>query len=265
VPTPTLSIIIPAYNEAGRLIPTLEQAETFVKAQSYPIEVIVVDDGSKDDTYATALNFVSGRENFKLIKNPSNLGKGAAIKKGMEAASGALRLFSDADLSTPLEEIHKFISYLEPKDVRPGDNRSGDSQPAGNYPADYQIVIGSRRVKGARVAKRQPFYREGAGRVFSFLVRIFLLGGFLDTQCGFKMFTAEAARNIFPRLTINRFGFDIEILFVAQKIFGYKIKEAPVTWYDSPSSKVRLAKDSLQMFLDIFRIRWRWLKGKYRP
>ncbi len=245
---PFLSIIIPAYNESHRLLPTLEQVHQFVQKQPYSIEVLIVDDGSTDGTYDLALGFISGKDSFKLLRNPVNMGKGASIQRGMMAAGGHLRLFSDADLSTPLEETHKFISLLE-----------GTAE----KPPEFQVAIGSRRKKGAKIGVRQPFFREAAGRIFSILVRIFLLGGFLDTQCGFKMFLGAAAEKIFPLLTINRFGFDIEILFVARRVFGYRIKEEPVTWYDSPASKVNLATDAFQMFLDIFRIRWRWLKGKY--
>lgn len=246
---PHLSIIIPAYNEAHRLLPSLEQVAQFIQTQHFSTEVIIVDDGSTDATYQTALQFIAGKESFKLLKNPRNMGKGASIKKGMQVAAGEYRLFSDADLSTPLDETHKFISFLEPKEGKP---------------AAYQIVIGSRRMKGAVIGIRQPLHREGAGRIFSILVRLFLLKGFLDTQCGFKMFTADAAQKIFPLLSISGFGFDIELLFLARRLFNLNVKEAPVTWYDSAASQVRLLKDSLKMFLDIFRIRWNGLRGVYK-
>jgi len=245
---PYLSIIVPAYNESPRILPTLEQIDEFIKKQSYEVEVIVVDDCSTDNTYDSVFRFIVDKPQFKLIKNRFNMGKGKSVKKGMMVSSGQYRVFSDADLSTPLDEIHKFLAFLEPQGEKPG---------------EYDLVIGSRRVKGAHIGKRQPLFREGSGRVFSILVRLFVLRGFLDTQCGFKMFKSEVAKKIFRYQSIPGFGFDVEILFIAQKKFGYKIKEAPVTWTDSPATQVRLLRDSTRMFLDLFKIRWNNLTGKY--
>ncbi|MCB4756683.1 MAG: glycosyltransferase family 2 protein [Elusimicrobia bacterium] len=236
---PRLSIIIPAYNEAARILPTLETIEAFVKTQPYPIEVLIVDDGSKDGTAGTVRTFIDGKSHFRLLQHERNLGKGAAVRLGMRSAQGAYRLFSDADLSTPIEEVSKF------------------------FPHAYDVIIGSRRVRGAQLKKRQPFYREAMGRVFSVLVRLLTLHGFLDTQCGFKFFTANAADNIFFKQTINGFGFDVEILFIAKKCFRYRIKEAPVVWRDSPQTQVRLFRDSLRMFVDLLRIRFNDLRGVY--
>ena len=160
---------------------------------------------------------------------------------GMLEATGEYRLFCDADMSTPIEEITNFLKNMK----------------------DVDIAIGSRRLKGAHLVQRQPWAREGMGRVFSLLVRIFTLRGFLDTQCGFKMFKGEAADNIFPRQTILGFGLDVEVLFIGIKRFGYKAREIPVTWNDAPNSHVRLVSDPIIMFLDLFRIRWNWWKGIY--
>ncbi len=245
---PLLSIIIPAYNEKKRLQPTFEQLELFLSQKPFPVEVIFIDDGSTDDTQTIITQHIAKKPNYTLLKQPRNMGKGAAIQRCMLAAKGDLRLFTDADLSTPLKETDKFILMIQ---------NSQNSK-------TIDVVIGSRRLKGARIEKRQPFYREGAGRLFSLLVRWFLLKGFLDTQCGFKMFTAEASQKLFSLLTLDRFGFDIEILFLAKHLFNYEIQETPVKWIDSPATKVRLFKDSLQMFLDIFRIRWKWMKGVYQ-
>jgi dolichyl-phosphate beta-glucosyltransferase len=236
-----LSVVIPAYNEQERILPTLERVETFLKKQPYSSEIIVVDDCSTDQTREIVSKFIAGKKNCSLITNSKNAGKGAAVKAGMAAAKGTYRLFSDADLSTPIEDVQKLFPFLE---------------------NGCDIVIGSRRVKSASVIKRQPIYREASGRVFSVLVRLLLLRGFLDTQCGFKLFTAKAAEAIFPKLTIDRFGFDVEILYIAD-VSGFRVKEAPVSWVDSPKSHVRLWRDASRMFLDLFRIRLNDLRGRY--
>ena len=244
-----LSVIIPAFNEERRILPTLEKVDAYLKGQTYTSEVIIVDDCSTDKTFSVVKEFIAARPTWRLFKNAQNLGKGASVKHGMLAAKGEFRLFSDADLSTPIEEVEKFFPYF-------------DAGPDGR--AAYDVVIGSRRVKGAQVAVRQPFMREAAGRVFSRLVRLLTLRGFVDTQCGFKMFTAQAAENIFFKETINRFGFDVEILYIAIKIFGYRVKEAPVVWMDSIFTRVRLLQDSSRMFVDLLRIPWNDLRGLYR-
>jgi dolichyl-phosphate beta-glucosyltransferase len=238
---PHLSIIVPAYNEAQRILPSLETLAAFIQNQSYKSEVIVVDDCSTDETNEIVREFIARHAHFKLERNEINRGKGASVKRGMQIARGHYRLFSDADLSTPIDEVTKFLSLIE---------------------AGADVIIGSRRVSGARLVKRQPVHREASGRIFSLLVRMVTLGGFLDTQCGFKLFTAHAAEKIFPKMTIERFGFDVEILFIAQRL-GFKIKEAPVTWIDSPASQVRLFRDSIHMFADLFRIRRNALSGRY--
>jgi len=240
-----LSIIIPAYNEEARILPTLEKVEAFKMSQPYATEVIVVDDCSTDRTSSVIRTFISGKSGYTVITHRVNTGKGGAIRDGMVAATGKFRLFSDADLSVPIEEVNSLLKYIK------GSN------------SGYDIVIGSRRVNGARIEIRQPFFREFAGRIFSVLVRVVTLPRFLDTQCGFKLFTAEAGLKVFPLQTIQGFGFDVELLFIARKVFNFRILEAPVRWSDSPATKVRLLKDSLNMFADLLRIRLNSLKGKY--
>ncbi len=236
-----LSVIIPAYNEEKRIGPTLWKIAAFLSRQSYKSEIIVVDDASFDRTRAVVEDFPTDKVPVRLLTNNKNIGKGAAVRRGMQQAKGAHRLFSDADLSTPIEEVEGFLKLSPP----------------------YEVVIGSRRVKGSNVAKRQPALREASGRIFSLLVRLFTVRGFIDTQCGFKMFTAKAADEVFKRQTINRFGFDVELIYIAKKL-GFKIKEAPVTWVDSPDTRVRLLRDAPKMFLDLLTIPLNNLRHKYK-
>ncbi len=244
---PYLSIIIPAFNEGKRIGASLEAVEAFLAKQSYPAEVFIVNDCSLDDTKTVVEEFVKNKPQFNIINNLSNMGKGAAVQKGMMMAHGQFRLFADADMSTPIEEVEKFLEYADPK----------------NGAEKFDVVIGSRRVAGAQIDVRQPIHREAAGRFFSLIVRVLAVRGFLDTQCGFKLFSADAANNIFPRLTIHRFGFDVEALYIAHK-FGYKMREAPVFWKDAPGSTVRLHRDSIDMFLDLFKIRKNDILGAYK-
>lgn len=245
---PRLSVIVPAYNEANRIIPTLEHIDRFIRAQSYSVEVIIVDDCSSDDTSHVVQEVIKEKKEYTLVSNASNVGKGASVQRGMALAQGEWLLFSDADMSTPIEEVNGFFQYVEP---HKNQNK-------------FEVVIGSRRVRGSKIDKRQPIYREAAGRIFSVIVRLLTLQGFIDTQCGFKLFSRESAQKIFPLQTIPGFGFDVEVLFIAQEIFHYKIKEAPVLWIDSPTTKVRLVRDSLRMFIDLITIRLNNRRGKYK-
>ena len=238
---PTLSIIIPAFNEGKRIGPSLESVEAFLKKQSYEADVFVVNDCSLDETRAVVEEFIKNKPNYMIINNLTNMGKGAAVQKGMMMAKGKFRLFADADMSTPIEEVEKFLVLAD----------------------KFDVVIGSRRVSGAKIDVRQPIFREAAGRFFSLIVRVLTLRGFLGTQCGFKLFSGDAADNVFSRLTIHRFGFDVEALFIAEKL-GYKVLEAPVFWKDAPGSTVRLQSDSVDMFLDLFKIRKNDLLGAYK-
>lgn len=248
---PFLSIVIPAFNEAKRLGPTLEKVEAFRKNQSYSTEVILVNDHSSDATLSVMESFVKTCPGYYIINNRVNFGKGFSVQQGMLTARGQYRLFSDADLSTPIEEVNKLLPFVNPA-----------MDPAFPVNKKLDIVIGSRRVKGAQIEVRQPIHREAAGRMFSYLVRLLVVRGFLDTQCGFKLFNARAATDVFRCVTIPGFGFDVELLFIAKRK-GYTVMEAPVVWVDSPESTVRLGRDATQMFMDLLLIRWRNFWGAY--
>lgn len=233
-----LAIIIPAYNEEKRITNTLEKIEKYLATKKIQHEIIIIDDGSKDRTIATAQQT---KVKFKLLKNPENKGKGYSVKQGMLNANADYFLFTDADLSTPIEELANFLPWLE---------------------QGFDVVIGSRAVAGADVQTRQPIYRELIGKVFNKIVRVLTVRGIKDTQCGFKLFTSKAAKEIFPKQTLNRFCFDVEVLQIA-KIKGYKIKELPVVWRNAEGSKVSPIKDSLRMLRDLVKIRWNSIRGIY--
>jgi dolichyl-phosphate beta-glucosyltransferase len=229
-----LSIVIPAYNEEKRLNSTLEKINSYLKNKNFEYEIILVDDGSADSTVKIALESeLAKRGKLILIKNEKNTGKGFSIRRGILASSGEYILFSDSDLSTPIEEFDELFLHIQ---------------------SGYDIAIGSRSIEGADVRVHQPFYRETMGRVFNFLVQLLVLKGFVDTQCGFKLFRASAAKDIAKELKIDRFGFDVEMLYLAKKK-NYKIKEVPVIWLNSPISRVSPVSDSCKMFMDLWRIR----------
>jgi dolichyl-phosphate beta-glucosyltransferase len=248
---PYLSVIIPAFNEQVRIAESLEKIDQFLSRQNFSSEVIVVDDCSNDFTYDVVRQFISSRPTYRVIRNEENFGKGHSLKRGMAVARGQIRLFSDADLSTPIEEVTNFLEAIK----QPNEQNNLDR---------FDVVIGSRRVQGAKVEVRQPIFREAAGRIFSLLVRASTVRGFIDTQCGFKMFTADAAEKIFPRLTVPGFGFDVELLFIAKRVLGLKVKEAPVVWMDSPLTRVRMVQDSTIMFTDLLRVHWNYFKKRYQ-
>ena len=226
-----LSIIIPAYNEERRIASTLQRMQDYLSTKDFVWEIILVDDGSIDRTSEVARGMIRD-ERLTVIKNPINQGKGYSVKKGVLASNGEVILFSDADLSTAIEELDKMLLWIN---------------------NDYDIVIGSRALPESIIAVNQPWYRQTMGRIFNLLVRTFILKGFKDTQCGFKCFKREAAIKVFNLLQLTGFAFDVEILFVARR-FGLKIKELPVKWINSPESKVHLVKGSLSMFLELFKI-----------
>ncbi len=238
---PFLSIVIPAHNEETRLPPSLQKIDTFLRAQNYTAEVIVVENGSHDRTYEVAREFARGVDYLHVIQSPDNLrGKGLALKQGMLAATGEWRFICDADLSMRIDDLTRF---LPPESV------------------GYDIIIASREAPGAeRVG--EPQYRHLMGRINTYIVKIALLNAFEDTQCGFKMYRAAVAEDLFRAQRMTGIGFDVELLFIAQKR-GYKIKEVPITWYFDPYSTMRLWGDSVNMLREIWQIRQNWRQGLY--
>jgi dolichyl-phosphate beta-glucosyltransferase len=230
--TPEVSIIIPAFNEALRLPATLDQVERYLAGAGTPAEVIVVDDGSRDRTAEIVRERAARWPQLRLVAADRNAGKGAAVRLGMGAARGRFRVFSDADLSVPIDDLEKLLRPL----------RSG----AG-------VAIASRGLPDSQVELHQPWYRETMGKIFNRLVRIFVLGGVADTQCGFKAFSAEVAERVFPALQTRGFGFDVEVLYRAKQA-GYRIVEVPTRWINSPQSRVHPIRHSAAMFLELLAI-----------
>lgn len=236
---PFLSIIIPAHNEERRLPRTLAQIDRFLQEWRQPAEVIVVENGSTDRTADIVEAFAQDHPYVRLIRTPRR-GKGLAVRLGMLAARGRYRYICDADLSTPIEEVTKFLPpRLE----------------------GFDVAIGSREVAGARRIG-EPLYRHVIGRLFNAIVRALAVPEFQDTQCGFKMFRAEVAEDLFRVQRLEGMSFDVEVLFIA-RMRRYRIVEVPVTWYFNPESRVRLFRDSLNMFRELLMIRWNAWKGYY--
>lgn len=236
-----LSVIIPAYNEEKRLPKTLEDIGNYLKKQTYESEIIVVDGGSKDRTREIVKEKQREIENLKLIEL-DGLGKGHAVRESMLSAQGDFRIFTDADNSTPIDQVEKMWP---------------------EFKNGFDIVIGSRDVKGAVLDPAQPFLRRLTSWGFKIYRKMVLgLWSIQDTQCGFKGFSAKAARDIFSKARINQFAFDPEILLLGKK-FGYKIKEVPVHWKNDPASTVKLGS-IIKMAMDILKIRWYVMSGKYR-
>ena len=232
-----VSIVIPAYNEGANIRRVVEDVYAFLRANFPDFEIIVVDDGSRDDTVACLESLVSTIP-LKIVRNPGNKGKGYSVKSGVMRAEKDFVLFCDADLSTPLKELIGFFDH---------------------FAAGYDIVIGSRAMPDSRLAVKQGFLRRSMGKTFNFFLRVLLFGGIRDTQCGFKCFKRGQARRLFALQTIDRFCFDAEVLFIARRL-GLKIKEAGVEWRNRSDSRVAIIKDSFNMFADLFRIRinaWR--------
>ena len=236
---PLVSIIIPAYNEEHRLSASLDRVASFVAEQAYPIEVVIVDDGSQDATAAIVEQFAQTHPFFHLLR-VSHGGKGSAIRAGIGHGQGEYLAISDADLAVPIEELSKFLP------------------PALD---GYDVAIASREAKGAK-RFNEPYYRHLMGRVYNLLVRLAVVPGIQDTQCGFKAFRREVARELFPYQTIEGWGFDVEILFIAQR-FVYRIVEVPVTWYYGSESKVRPVKDTVGMVRDLWQVRSNARRGVY--
>ena len=228
-----LSIIIPAYNEEKRISKTLDEIINYFSDKSYNLELIVVDDGSKDKTAEIILNYSEQHSFIKLLKQETNVGKGFAVKGGVLSSRGKIVLFADADGATPIVEIERLLEEIN---------------------NDGSVVIGSRAKPSNITRIKTVWYRKIIGRCFNFLVNSFILPGLYDTQCGFKMFKAEAAHKIFFLQKTKQFSFDLEILFLAKKL-GFKIIEVAINWQNVEGSKVNIVKDSIKMFKDIFIIR----------
>lgn len=237
-----LSVIIPAYNEEYRIGKTLEAVSGFLRKQTYASEVLVVNDGSKDKTSQVVLGYAGQMPNLVLVDNQANHGKGWVTKQGMLKATGDACLFMDADNSTTIEQVSPMLPLLG---------------------QGYDVVIGSIEIQGAKVNENAQWYRRALGHWSKYLIRIVAgLWGIHDTQRGFKLFSGTAKQRIFSQLTVDRFGFDIEILAVAKKL-GYKIKEVPVVWNNAGDSKVSL-KSYISVLLDLFKIRYYLWTGKYK-
>ena len=241
---PFVSIVIPAYNEQSRLPATLQAVRDYL-AVRHPgdFEILVVDDGSRDSTAAVAERFCRDHPEARLLRNPGNRGKGYSVRHGMLKACGEWILFTDADLSAPIAEYDKLMEAAA---------RQGAA-----------VAIGSRALDRSLIGVHQPRRREWAGRIFNVLMRLLVGLPFRDTQCGFKLFRRDAARAVFSRQRIERFGFDVEILYLARKL-GFKTVEVPVRWNHAEGTRVSMFRDSLDMFLDLLRVRWWWRRGLYR-
>lgn len=233
-----LSVVIPAYNEALRLGPTLQRVVSYLGQRGESYEVLVVDDGSTDGTAEVAEKHAA--EGVRVLRQEVNRGKGAVIKAGVLASRGREVLLVDADLSTPIEDIEKLRPHL----------------------AEAPLVLGSRSVAGSDITTHQPFYREMMGRTFNLIIRILGVRGLRDTQCGFKLLDGDVARRLFQELQIERFAYDVELVWLARR-HGYRVVEVGVRWADSSSSKVNPVSDSLRMFWDVLALRWRgWRRGR---
>lgn len=233
--SPELTVIIPAYNESARIAPTLERVLGYLRAQSYLWELIVVDDGSRDDTVEIVGEQINSAPEARLIAYQPNRGKGFAVRTGITAATGQWIVFLDADLSTPPEEIEKALGYL----------RNGDD-----------MVIGSRALPESQIERRPPLFRQLATAIFDLMKHLFIgLWQYSDTQCGFKAYRQSAVRPLYERAVIDRFMFDVEILYLAERK-RLKVREMPVRWADAAGSKVRFLEGAVNMVKDLVRIRW---------
>jgi dolichyl-phosphate beta-glucosyltransferase len=237
----TYSFVIPAYNESSRIRPTLDEILRYTAAQNWEAEILVVDDGSRDDTADVIREYARAHSQIRLLQNPGNRGKGFSVRNGMLHARGDICLFTDADLSSPISEAPKLFEAI----------RGG---------ADG--AIGSRWLRAELQTERQPLYRQAFGRIFNLVLRVFLGLRFRDTQCGFKAFRRDATQRIFPLQKIERWGFDPEILYVARRM-GLQVAEVPVLWAHSEGTRLHPFRDGIRMFVDVLHIRWNALAGTY--
>lgn len=235
-----LSVVIPVYNEENRIVKTLESVEDFLAKQSYKSEVLVMNDGSRDKTIEVVRAFQGKIPNLRIIDNKENHGKGYVTRQGMLEAKGERRVFMDADNSTSLDQVDRFLPYFK---------------------EGYDVVIGDRDLKESKIAVHQSRFKEVLGDFGNFLIQSLAVPGISDTQCGFKVFSKKASEQIFGKMMIDRWGFDIEALALALK-FGYKIKTVPVTWVNDPNSKVKLS-GYVNTFIELARIKANLITGKY--
>jgi dolichyl-phosphate beta-glucosyltransferase len=236
-----LSVIIPAFNEVGRIEKSLEAAFRYFANVKYDVELFVVDDGSTDETFAVCKSIFENKPagldhvHCRALTLGRNLGKGATVQHGMLTATGRIRIFTDADFSTPIKEIEKVIPLIQT--------------------GGFDVVIGSRAAQHRELVKKhQPWYREAMGRFFNVLVQLFVFRGIADTQCGFKGFSSDAAAYLFSKQKVSGFSFDVEILYLAKKA-GYRMKEIAVEWYNDERTTVGALSDSMKMFSELLKIK----------
>lgn len=236
-----LTVIVPAYNEEKRIKKTLEIILNYLQKNTYGYEIIIIEDASTDKTFKIISDFKNKHKEkyISIIKNKINLGKGYSIKQAIFKAKKQYVLFTDADNSTPISELPKFIKLVE----------------------KYDVLIASRNLNKSKITK-QPLYRRLPGKIFPILVRLLLIKNIKDTQCGFKMFKTDQAKKIFKKQTIKHWAFDAETLFISKKL-GYSIKEIPVRWINDSDSKLKIFKDPFYMFIDLLKIKLNDLKGVY--
>jgi dolichyl-phosphate beta-glucosyltransferase len=237
----TYSFVIPAYNESARIRPTLDAILCYSAQHNWQVEILVVDDGSRDDTPQIVRDYAERHPQIVLVENPGNRGKGFSVRNGMLHARGDICLFTDADLSSPMSEAQKLFDAIA---------------------AGADIAIGSRWLRAELQTERQPLFRQLLGRIFNLALRLILGLNFADTQCGFKAFRRDAARRVFPLQKIERWGFDPEILFLARKQ-GLVVKEVPVVWAHSEGTRLHPIRDGLRMFVEVLHIRWNSISGAY--
>ena len=235
---PKLAVVIPAYNEEARIVPTLNRVNEYLKQQDYTWQVMVVSDGSNDNTDSLVAEFVEGHAGFSLETYGKNRGKGFAVRHGMLHAKADLILFSDADLAAPIEEIEKLLPMM----------------------TTFPIAIGSRPLKESQLEIHQPWYREALGRLSNVLIQAMAVRGIQDTQCGFKLFTREVSQDVFSRCKLNGFSFDFEALMIAQDL-GYRVAEVPIRWMHQEGSKVVIWRDAPKALFDLVKLRF---MGKVR-
>ena len=240
-PKKFLSIVIPVYNEEKRISPTLDKIIAYLAGQTWSREIVLVDDGSSDGGIALAQQKLAGHEVCRVINYCTNRGKGYALKQGMLASQGRYVLFTDADLSTPIEELDKILPWFE---------------------QGFDIVQGSRKMPGATVERHQPWLRENMGKVFTALSNLIARVDVRDVTCGFKAYRGEVAHDLYGRQHIYDWSFDAEIIYIARRSH-YKLKEVPVRWFDESGTKVHLVKDSFRSFMGLLTIRLNGFRGLY--